>query len=75
VCSVIAPHIRRTGTDSWSYAVQRRYRVEGRVNKLHPAHNAARVRASKRRWKKTVKEQEQQGIKPRRHGFTNLEGI
>jgi hypothetical protein len=57
------------------YAVQRRYRAEGRTGKLHPAHHAALVSASKRRWKKTVKEQEQQGIKPRRHGFGNLQGI
>jgi hypothetical protein len=57
------------------YAVQRRYRAEGRVGKLHPAHHAARVSASKRRWKKTVKEREQQGITPRRHGFGNLQGI
>ncbi len=57
------------------YAVQRRYQIEGRVGKLHPAHHAARVSASKRRWQKTVTEREQQGIKPRRHGFTNLVGI
>jgi hypothetical protein len=32
------------------YAVQRRYRAEGRVGKLHPAHHAALVSASRRRW-------------------------
>lgn len=57
------------------YAVQRKYRAEGRVGKLHPAHHAARVSASKRRWKRTVKEREQQGIKPRRHGFADIRGI
>jgi hypothetical protein len=57
------------------YAVQRRYRAEERVGKLHPAHHAARVSASKRRWKKTVEERERHGIKPRRHGFGNLQGI
>jgi hypothetical protein len=57
------------------YAVQRRYRAEGRVGKLHPAHHAAQVSASKRRWRKTLQERERQGIAPRRHGFTNLRGI
>lgn len=57
------------------YAVQRRYRAEVRVGKLHPAHHASRVSVSKRRWKKTLKEREQRGVKPRRHGFGNLQGI
>jgi hypothetical protein len=57
------------------YAVQRRYRAEGRVGKLHPAHHAARVSASKRRWKKTVKERERPGVIPRRHSSGNLQGI
>lgn len=57
------------------YAVQHRYQAEGRTGKAHPAHHAARVSASKRRWKKTVEERERQGIKPRRHGFGNLQGI
>ena len=57
------------------YAVQQRYRAEGRTGAPHPAHHAARVSASKRRWKKTVKERERQGIKPHRHGFGNLQGI
>jgi len=57
------------------HAVQRRYQAEGRVGEQHPAHHAARISASKRRWKKTVRERERQGIKPRRHGFTNLVGV
>ncbi len=57
------------------YAVQRRYQAEGRVGRRHPAHQAARVSAFKRRWKKTVEERERQGIRPRRHGFGNLQGI
>jgi hypothetical protein len=57
------------------YAVQRRYQAEGRVGKLHPAHHAARVSASKRRWKKSAIKREQQGVKPRRHSFGNLQGI
>jgi hypothetical protein len=57
------------------YAVQRRYRAEGRTGPLHPAHYAAIVGASKRGWKKTVKERELQDIKPSRHGFTDLTGI
>ena len=56
-------------------AVQRRYRAEGRVGKQHPAHYAAFVNASRRRWKKTSQERERQGITAPRHGFTNLQGI
>jgi hypothetical protein len=37
------------------FAVQRRYRAEGRAGQSHPAHHAARVSASRRRWKKTGK--------------------
>jgi hypothetical protein len=57
------------------YAVQQSYRAEGRVGKAHPAYHAAQVSASRRRWKKTAKERERQGIKPHRHGFGNLQGI
>jgi hypothetical protein len=66
---------RRMLAKRGGYAVQRRYRAEGRVGKLHPAHYAARVSASKRRWNKTVEERQQQGIRPRRHGFGDLRGI
>jgi hypothetical protein len=57
------------------YTVQRQYQADGRVGPLHPAHHAARVSASKRRWKKTVKERERQDIQRHRHGFGNLQGI
>jgi hypothetical protein len=57
------------------YAVQRQYQAEGRTGKLHPAHLAASVSASKRLWQKTVRERARQGIKPSRQGFTNLDGI
>jgi len=34
------------------YAVQRRYRQEGRVGPDHPAHKAAEVSAAQRKWRK-----------------------
>jgi hypothetical protein len=57
------------------YAVQRSYQAEGRTGKAHPAHHAARVSASKRRWKQTVEERERLRVKPSRHSFGNLQGI
>ena len=56
------------------YAVQRRYQAEGKVGKLHPAHLAAAVSASKHRWKKMVEERKRLGITPRRSAW-NLDGI
>ena len=32
------------------YAVQRRYRMKGRTGPSHPAHKAARISATQRRW-------------------------
>lgn len=56
------------------YAVQNLYRREGRVGKLHPAHEAARVSAVNRRLRKKVKERGP--LTPsERHGFGNLQGI
>lgn len=42
------------------YAVQRRYRAEGRVGRLHPAHLAAAVSASRRKWRKKSQRDEQE---------------
>src|ERR1039457_1917902 len=38
------------------YATQRRYRMEGRTGPRHPAHYAAIVSASKRKWRKQQRE-------------------
>jgi len=38
------------------YATQRRYRIEGRTGSRHPAHYAAVVSASKRKWRKEKRE-------------------
>jgi hypothetical protein len=56
------------------YAVQRRYQADGRVGQLHPAHYAARVSVSKRRWKKTVEERKKLDVTPRCTSW-NLRGI
>ena len=53
------------------HAVQRQYREQGRVVKRHPAHRAALISASKRRWQKQKREEEKRraelglGPKPR----------
>ena len=47
------------------YAVQRRYRQEGRVGPDHPAHKAAEVSAAQRKWRK----QEQLGLLPKPRGM------
>ena len=43
------------------YAVQRRYRSEGRIGPNHPAHKAAQVSAAQRKWRK----QERLGLLPK----------
>lgn len=65
---------RRMLAKRGGYAVQRQYHAEGRTGKAHPAHHAARVSASKRRWKKTVEERKRLGIVPPRSSF-KLDGI
>jgi hypothetical protein len=53
------------------HEVQRQYREQGRVGRRHPAHHAAEVSASKRRWRKRKQEEEKRraelglGPKPR----------
>jgi hypothetical protein len=42
------------------YATQRRYRIEGRTGPQHPAHYAATVSASKRKWRKKQREDVEQ---------------
>ena len=39
-------------------AVQESYRWQGRIGESHPAHKAARVSASRRRWRKEKREEE-----------------
>jgi len=43
------------------YAVQKRYRREGRIGPDHPAHKAAEVSAAQRKWRK----QERLGLPPK----------
>jgi hypothetical protein len=38
------------------YATQRRYRIEGRTGPRHPAHYAATVSASNRKWRRQQRE-------------------
>lgn len=58
------------------YAVQRRYILDGRTGSRHPANNAARVSAQKRRRRKEENERGRLGyVPPASYGFTNLEGI
>jgi hypothetical protein len=51
------------------YAVQRRYAVEGRIGKRHPAHYAAACSASQRRVRKKLREDAEErkrmGLPPR----------
>jgi hypothetical protein len=42
------------------YATQRRYLIEGRTGPRHPAHYAATVSASKRKWRKQQREDAEQ---------------
>jgi hypothetical protein len=65
---------RRSLAKRGGYAVQRRYASEGKVGRTHPAHLAAAVSASRRRWKKSVEERRRLGIAPRRSSV-NLSGI
>ena len=38
------------------YATQRRYRIDGRTGENHPAHHAATVSASNRKWRRQQRE-------------------
>jgi hypothetical protein len=56
------------------YAVQRYYQMQNKTGEKHPAHKAARVSATHRRWNKMNREEEQrrqaQGLPPKtRHKF------
>jgi hypothetical protein len=42
------------------YATQRRYRIEGRTGPRHPAHYAATVSASQRKWRRQQREDAEQ---------------
>jgi hypothetical protein len=60
-------------------AVQRRYRLEGRTGRLHPARYAAVVSASMRRWRKRKRQDEERrarlGLPPKlRAAHPPLEG-
>lgn len=52
-----------------SYAIQDRYRQEGRVGKHHPAHNAARVSRARRQLRaqreNEALERERLGLRPK----------
>jgi hypothetical protein len=65
---------RRMLAKRGGYAAQNRYRREGRVGKLHPAHQAALVSATNRRLRKKVKEHGPLTASER-HGFGSLHGI